>query len=136
MKIDTPIRQNRVIGFEKEEATITGHLKEKIDKLDVISIVGIPGQGKTTLTWKIYQSDEIGYHFPIRIWVNISQVFNSRDVFLQILKRLSSLNFNDLAQTVRAYLEKEKFLLVLDDVWSVVAWNKIKEVLPSRQCGG
>ncbi|XP_057812467.1 putative late blight resistance protein homolog R1A-10 [Salvia miltiorrhiza] len=135
-KGDTPIRQNRVVGFDKEEATISAYLKEKTDKLDVISIVGIPGQGKTTLAWKIYQSDQIGYHFPIRIWVNISQVFNSRDVFLEILKRFfpsqdtSSLNFNDLAQTVRACLEKEKFLLVLDDVWSVVAWDKIKEVLP------
>ncbi|XP_057802301.1 putative late blight resistance protein homolog R1B-16 [Salvia miltiorrhiza] len=139
---DTPIRQNKVVGFDKEEDTITGYLKEKTDKLDVISIVGMPGLGKTTLARKIYQSNEIGYHFPIRIWVNISQVFDSRDVFLQILKKFfpsrdtSSLNLNDLAQTVRACLKKEKFLLVLDDVWSVVAWNQIKEVLPVDNAEG
>ncbi|XP_057789422.1 putative late blight resistance protein homolog R1A-4 [Salvia miltiorrhiza] len=141
-KGDTPIRQNKVVGFDKEEATITGYLKEKTDKLDVISIMGMPGQGKTTLARKIYQSDEIGYHFPIRIWVNISQVFDTRDVFLQILKKLfpsrdtSSLNLNDLAQIVRACLKKEKFLLVLDDVRSVVAWNQIKEALPVDNAKG
>ncbi|KAH6794735.1 hypothetical protein C2S52_005212 [Perilla frutescens var. hirtella] len=136
LKRDTPIRQNRVVGFEDEEETITGYLKEKRNELDVISIVGIPGQGKTTLAWKIYQNDDIGFHFPIRIWVYITQKFSSRDVFLQILRKFtpsqdtSNLNDDELARTVRACLEKEKFLLVLDDVWSVDAWNKIKEVLP------
>ncbi|XP_057787903.1 putative late blight resistance protein homolog R1A-10 [Salvia miltiorrhiza] len=135
-KRDIPIRQNRVVGFDEEEATITGYLKERRDKLDVISIVGIPGQGKTTLAWKIYENEPICFHFPIRIWVYISQVFNSRDVFLQILKKFipsqdtSSLNDDELAQTVRACLEKEKFLLVLDDVWSIDAWEKIQAVLP------
>ncbi|KAL1561025.1 putative late blight resistance protein R1A-10 [Salvia divinorum] len=135
-KRDTPIRQNRVIGFDEEEAKITAYLKQRRDKLDVMSIVGIPGQGKTTLAWKVYQNEPICFHFPIRIWVYISQVFNSRDVFLQILKKFipsqdtSSLNDDELANTVRACLEKEKFLLVLDDVWSVNAWEKIQAVLP------
>ncbi|KAL1551250.1 putative late blight resistance protein R1A-10 [Salvia divinorum] len=135
-KRDTPIRQNRVIGFDGEEANITAYLMQRRDKLDVISIVGIPGQGKTTLAWKIYQNETISFHFPIRIWVYISQVFNSRDVFLQILKKFtpsqdtSSLNDDDLADTVRSCLKEEKFLLVLDDVWSVNAWEKIQAVLP------
>lgn len=127
-----------MVGFDGEERTIIGYLQEKREKLDVISIVGIPGQGKTTLAWKIYLNDQIGYDFPIRIWVYISQVFNSRDVFLQILRKFSpsqdtsSLNDDELAQIVRSCLEKEKFLLVLDDVWSVKAWKIIKEVLPEN----
>ncbi|XP_042060614.1 putative disease resistance RPP13-like protein 3 isoform X2 [Salvia splendens] len=135
-KRDTPIRLNRVVGFDDEEAKIIGHLKQTKDKLDVMSIVGIPGQGKTTLAWKVYQNESICFHFPIRIWVYMSQVFNSKDVFLQILKKFtpsqdtSSLNDDEWAQTVRACLENEKFLLVLDDVWSVDAWEKIQAVLP------
>ncbi|KAH6772027.1 hypothetical protein C2S52_005214 [Perilla frutescens var. hirtella] len=136
LKRDKPIRQNRVVGFEDEEATITGYLMQETKGLDVIPIIGIPGQGKTTLAWKIYQNEYIGLHFPIRIWVYISQKFNNRDVFLQILKKYapskdtSSLSDDELVHTVTACLEKEKFLLVLDDVWSVDAWNEIKEVLP------
>ncbi|XP_042063357.1 putative late blight resistance protein homolog R1A-10 isoform X1 [Salvia splendens] len=139
---DTLISQNRVIGFDAEEAEIIDHLTQSRDKLDVMSIVGIPGQGKTTLAWKIYQNKSICTHFHIRIWVSISQVFNSKDVFLQILKKFSSthdtssLNDDELAQTVHSCLKNEKFLLVLDDVWSVDAWKKIQAVLPSDNVEG
>lgn len=141
-KRDTPIRKNRVVGFEDEEKIITDYLMEKTNELDVISVVGIPGQGKTTLAWKIYENEKICFHFPIRVWVYISQVFNIRDVFLEIMRKftpsqdLSNLKDNELAQIVRSCLEKEKFLLVLDDVWRVDAWNKIKEVLPPKNGEG
>lgn len=133
---DVPIRQNRVVGFEDEEATITGYLMKEAEGLDVIPIIGIPGQGKTTLAMKIYENESVGLHFPIRIWVYISQKFDSRDVFLQILRifapsqDISKITDDELARTVVTCLEKETFLLVLDDVWSVDAWNEIKEVLP------
>ncbi|XP_047947291.1 putative disease resistance protein At1g59780 [Salvia hispanica] len=45
-------------------------------------------------------------------------------------KDISSLNYDELTNTVRKCLEKEKFLLVLDDVWSVGAWEDIKAILP------
>lgn len=57
-------------------------------------------------------------------------------MFLQILRKFdpsqdsSYLNNDELAQTVWLCLEKEEFLLVLDDVWTVDAWNEIKRVLP------
>lgn len=131
-----PIRQDRVIGFDEEEATITRYLLETTEKLDVMTIMGIPGQGKTTLAWKVYRSEEICYRFPICIWISISQVFDSKDVFIQILKKFvpsrdfSNVDDNELANLVRQCLERERFLLVLDDVWSVKAWNEIKEALP------
>ncbi|XP_057789227.1 putative disease resistance RPP13-like protein 3 [Salvia miltiorrhiza] len=138
LKRDKPIRQNRVVGFEDEVETIKGYLMPETEtaRLDVIPIIGIPGQGKTTLAWEIYQNESIRYNFPIRIWVYISQKFNSRDVFLQILKKFttnqqtSDLNDDELAYTVKECLEEKKFLLVLDDVWSVGAWEGIKQVLP------
>ncbi|XP_047950544.1 putative disease resistance RPP13-like protein 3 isoform X2 [Salvia hispanica] len=133
---DTPIGQNRVIGFDDDEDKITAYLSETRERLGVIAIVGIPGQGKTTLAWNIYQSNSICFAFPNRIWVHMPREFNERDVFLQILKKfmpskaISSLNFDELANTVCKCLEKEKFLLVLDDVWSVAAWEKIEAILP------
>ncbi|KAI3464148.1 hypothetical protein Pfo_020811 [Paulownia fortunei] len=129
------IRQDNIVGFEDEEETIMNYLLEPKEELDVISIIGMPGLGKTTLAWKIYQSQKIQFEFPVRIWVYISQVLNRKDVLLTILKEftsqdMSSLSDHDLALTVRKYLEEGKFFLVMDDVWSVEAWNAIRDVLP------
>lgn len=132
---DQTIRRDKVVGFEDEEATLMSYLNGETKELDVISIIGMPGLGKTTLAMKIFENEKICYQFPIRIWVYVSQRFNSRDVFLNILKKftsndMSGLSDEELAQSVRACLAKEKFLLVMDDVWSPEDWKVIKNVLP------
>ncbi|KAL1563996.1 putative late blight resistance protein R1C-3 [Salvia divinorum] len=135
-KKDQSIRREKVVGFKDEEATLLGYLMDEKEKLDVISIIGMPGLGKTTLAWKIFENEKICYEFPIRIWVYVSQRFNSRDVFLNILRKftsndMSGLSDEELAQSVRACLSKEKFLLVMDDVWRPEDWQVIQTVLPS-----
>ncbi|KAH6776589.1 hypothetical protein C2S52_014150 [Perilla frutescens var. hirtella] len=141
VKKDQSIRQDKVVGFEYEEQTIIGYLLDRKEELDVISIIGMPGLGKTTLAWKIYQNESISSQFPIRIWIHVSQRFNSRDVFLTILRRFSNqdmsiLSDEDLIQTVRKCLEKETFMLVLDDVWSVDDWKVIQSVLSDNNGNG
>ncbi|KAK4438516.1 putative late blight resistance proteinR1B-16 [Sesamum alatum] len=112
--------------------------KKDRGKLDVISIIGMPGLGKTTLAWKIFQNENIvQFHFPVRIWVYVSQEFNRKDVLLTILKAFSKedlphMEYDDLVNSVRSSLENTKFLLVLDDVWTVDAWKVIQEVLPEK----
>lgn len=124
------------MGFKDEEEKLLGYLMKEETELDVISIIGMPGLGKTTLAWKIFENEKIGYQFPVRIWVYVSQRFNSRDVFLNILRNFSSNDMSgrsdeELAQSVRVCLAKEKFLLVMDDVWSPEDWKVIQNVLPS-----
>ncbi|KAL8057322.1 hypothetical protein ABFX02_04G177600 [Erythranthe guttata] len=135
------IRRDKVIGLKDEEDTIIGYLTDEKTELDVTSIIGMPGLGKTTLAWKIFDSDKIKHEFRIRIWVNISQKFNRRDFFLDILKKsrsrkLSGLNDHDLEQEVRKRLANDKFLIVLDDVWSVDHWDAIKNVFPMENGAG
>ncbi|XP_042010409.1 putative late blight resistance protein homolog R1B-23 [Salvia splendens] len=142
LKTENPIRQHRVVGFNMQEETITGYLMTEKQSLEVIPIIGTPGQGKTTLAWKVYQNEIVCNNFPNRIWVYISQKFNRRDVYLQILQSFTPNKYNSkldnftLVETVRLCLEKDKFLLVLDDVWSVDAWNEIKEIFPRNNGKG
>ncbi|KAK4438512.1 putative disease resistance RPP8-like protein 2 [Sesamum alatum] len=129
------LRMDNVVGLEDEEETIIKYLREETNALDVISIIGMQGLGKTTLAWKIYQNHIIQYEFPIRIWVYVSQEFNIKDVFLSILKAftqqdMSMMSDQDLALTVHECLKTGKFLLVMDDVWNVEAWNAIQQALP------
>lgn len=129
------LREDNVVGFADEEATLIKYLNEPTDELDVISVVGMPGLGKTTLAWKIYRDPNIQYEFPTLIWVYVSQEFSIRDVLLTILKRftqedMSTKNVSDLSRSVRDHLSHGKFLLFMDDVWTVDDWRKIEAALP------
>ncbi|KAH6795118.1 hypothetical protein C2S52_005595 [Perilla frutescens var. hirtella] len=132
------IRRDKHVGFGDEEAKLIRYLTEQKEELDVISIIGMPGLGKTTLAWKIFEDEEIRYVFPTRIWVSVTQRFNSRNVFRSILRKftntVNTLDLSDeqLVTIVGRILEDEKFLLVMDDVWSCDDWNIIKRVLPKR----
>ncbi|KAH6799696.1 hypothetical protein C2S51_036180, partial [Perilla frutescens var. frutescens] len=129
-------KRKKVVGMEDEEETIIGYLKQETMYLDVIPIIGMPGLGKSTMAWKIYQNESMSYHFPTRIWICVSQMSNIREVLLKILMKFmasqdaSNLKDDQLVRTVRACLQNEKFLLFLDDLRSVDMWERIKEVLP------
>lgn len=125
------------MGFEDEAATLTGYLNEETEQLDVISIIGMPGLGKTTLAGKIFHDPDIQFQFPVRIWVYISQEFTKRDIFLSILKEFTRIteditqkSDHELADLVAKNLESGKFLLVMDDVWTPSDWDKLLSALP------
>ncbi|KAL0296753.1 UNVERIFIED_CONTAM: putative late blight resistance proteinR1A-10 [Sesamum radiatum] len=109
------------------------------DELEVISIVGMPGLGKTTLAKMIYRDPKIEYEFYTRAWVYISQEYSRKEVFLHILNNFTQLNdsmykMNDemLAKELCKILEKQKYLIVMDDVWSEEAWNDLKVAFPKN----
>ncbi|KAI5677314.1 hypothetical protein M9H77_08264 [Catharanthus roseus] len=77
-----PMAYNLIIDL------LTGDAKE----LDVVSIVGMPGLGKTTLAKKIYQHPSITRHFHLRSWYCISQVYERRDLLLSILSNATEVN--------------------------------------------
>ncbi|XP_051115953.1 putative late blight resistance protein homolog R1B-16 [Andrographis paniculata] len=138
------IREDNVVGFEDEASTLIGYLHEKTDELDVISVVGMPGLGKTTLAMKIFRDKAIQYEFPTRIWVYVSQEFTKKDIYLTILKKVINAttedmhrkNDDELAQMVCEHLEKGKFLIVMDDVWTTQDWDKIQVALPKSNGAG
>ncbi|XP_057767427.1 putative late blight resistance protein homolog R1A-10 isoform X3 [Salvia miltiorrhiza] len=131
------LRADNVVGFADEEATLIKYLNEKTEQLDVISIVGMPGLGKTTLAWKIYRDPKIQFEFPTLIWVYVSQELNEREVFLTILKKFTRDDMSgreewELTRLVRYHLDKGRFLLFMDDVWTVEDWRRIDAALPKN----
>ncbi|KAK4438498.1 Disease resistance protein RPM1 [Sesamum alatum] len=131
------LRQDIVVGFEDEAENIIQYLNEESKELDVISIVGMSSLGKTTLARKILRDPRIEYEFPTRLWVYVSQVYRVKDIFLSILRDLSWITEDmydktkrEIAQTLRVRLEKEKFLIVLDDMWTTRAWDDLRDAFP------
>lgn len=129
------------MGFDDDLKTIVGNLMEQKEKLDVIPIIGIGGLGKTTLAKMVFAEERVLSEFPMRIWISVSHNFNIRHAFLEILKLftsqdMSGLSDQELTKIARECLEKEKFLVVLDDLWNLDDWKAIQTILPGSGAKG
>ncbi|XP_027076983.1 putative late blight resistance protein homolog R1A-3 [Coffea arabica] len=107
-------------------------------RLDVVCIVGMPGLGKTTLANIVYNSPLVMPHFNIRAWCTVSQAYSMHNMLVQILGSIESgkleqyqkMDEADLAVKLKQVLLRNKYLLVLDDLWDAKAWNLLERSLP------
>lgn len=131
------VREENIVGFEDVTEALVGYLMEEKEELDVISIIGLPGLGKTTVAGKVFRDPKVKYDFPTCIWVNVSQEYNRKNVFLAILSKFIEITDHErqmpekeIARIIREHLDKGKFLIVMDDVWTADAWKELKEAFP------
>ncbi|MFS7960675.1 putative virus X resistance protein-like, coiled-coil [Helianthus anomalus] len=136
------VEEENVVGFDKEAEKVVGWLKAATDELEVISVVGMGGLGKTTLVKKVYNDSSVQYEFFIRSWVYVSQVYSTREVFLKILydvtrenKDMSQWSVETIADELRTRLKDGKYLIVLDDIWTKKAWDDLRIVFPNNRNG-
>ncbi|KAL3833962.1 hypothetical protein ACJIZ3_008698 [Penstemon smallii] len=132
-----------VIGFEDEmkllkERLVVSDLKE----LDVVSIIGMPGLGKTTLANKVYEDPLIASHFQLRAWCCVSQEYNQKDMLLDILSSVLELNdlirrksAEDLSVILHKQLTGRRYLILVDDVWNIEAWDDLRRSFPNNNIG-
>ncbi|XP_060189189.1 putative late blight resistance protein homolog R1B-8 [Lycium barbarum] len=136
------VEEDEVVGFDGEANEIVNRLVDRSTGLEVIPIVGMPGLGKTTLANKIFKDIRVERKFPIRIWIYISQSYNRRELFLNIIRKCSQntirhheMTFEVLVNQVRKLLEKKKCLIVLDDLWTCAALDDIGSALRRNDRG-
>ncbi|XP_048494132.1 putative disease resistance RPP13-like protein 1 [Beta vulgaris subsp. vulgaris] len=100
----------------------------------VIPIVGMGGVGKTTLAQYVYNDEQqVKGHFDLKAWVCVSDVFDVTCVTTDIInsltkKKCSFSNLNEAQEDLVEVLKGNKFLLVLDDIWSenYDDWNQLQ----------
>ena len=94
----------------------------------VISIEGFGGMGKTTLAKLVFNDLIIDECFPLKMWVCVSNDFELRNVLIKILnstpnprnENFKNFEMEQLQNRLRNTLHRQKFLLVLDDVWNEI----------------
>nr|XP_027098614.1 putative late blight resistance protein homolog R1A-3 [Coffea arabica] len=141
-QVSAPEPDEVVVSLSDQEEVIIDRLIKGSLQQDMVSLVGMPGIGKTTLAKKLYNDSRVTYHFHIRAWCCISQVYSKRQVLLDILSNISGLTDyihkmtdEDLDLELYQQLKGRRYLIVMDDMWSTEAWDDLERSFPDDKNG-
>ncbi|XP_027152502.1 putative late blight resistance protein homolog R1A-10 [Coffea eugenioides] len=131
--------EDNVVGLDDEAKNVIELLTEGSQELEVISVIGMHGLGKTTLAKKVLNDPTIEFKFYCRAFVEVFQEFERREVFLHILgaftkitEEIKDLSDDKLVKELHRQLKTRKYLIVLDDVWTPEAWDQLKLAFPNN----
>ncbi|KAJ6882793.1 disease resistance protein RGA3 isoform X3 [Populus alba x Populus x berolinensis] len=131
--VDESIVRGRDDEREALVSKLLGERSQEARDVDVISLVGLGGIGKTTLAQLAFNNAEVTAHFEKKIWVCVSDPFDEVRIAKAILEALQRgasnlVELESLLQSVSESIKGKKFLLVLDDVWteSHGQWEPLK----------
>ncbi|KAF8398658.1 hypothetical protein HHK36_014513 [Tetracentron sinense] len=142
------VEEADVVGFhrdaEKLATLLVGGEARENHSVVVVSIVGMGGLGKTTLAKKVYNRFDVKKHFDSCAWVYVSKEYGPKDLLLSIIKQVGTLtqeekalmNEEELGRTLSNYLKEKKYLIVMDDIWKVEDWDRLKFALPNEEGKG
>ncbi|KAL2532915.1 putative disease resistance protein [Abeliophyllum distichum] len=131
------------VGLEDEATKIKGQLIGGNHNLEIISIFGMPGLGKTTLANELYHDPWIVQKFDKSAWCVVSQTYRTRNILIDILTSMNELNEDaiidmdddTLGQKLHKSLSGRKYIVVMDDIWNVKAWHDIENYFPKNNKG-
>ncbi|RVW34248.1 putative disease resistance protein [Vitis vinifera] len=112
----------------------------------VISIVGMPGIGKTTLAKLIYNNKAVVDHFPFRAWTSAT---HEHKFFRDIMGEHTNYRERtrggkrfiivpddaEMAHKLNAFLTGKRYLIVLDDASSTNFLNRMVKAFPDASNG-
>eukprot|EP00258_Populus_trichocarpa_P021938 XP_024437957.1 putative disease resistance protein RGA4 isoform X1 [Populus trichocarpa] len=134
------VDESSVIGRDGEKRNVVSKLlaesSHEARDVDVISLVGLGGIGKTTLAQLAFNDSEVTAHFEKKIWVCVSEPFDEIRIAKAILEQLEGrptnlVELQSLLQGVSESITGKRLLLVLDDVWTENhgQWEQLKPSL-------
>ncbi|KAF6987057.1 hypothetical protein CFC21_004735 [Triticum aestivum] len=122
---------------DKDKKNIVATLLGQADNADftVVPVVGMGGLGKTTLAQLIYNDPEIQKHFQLLLWVCVSDTFDVNSLAKSIVEASPNKNVDTdkpPLDRLQKLVSRQRYLLVLDDVWDnkeLRKWERLKVCL-------
>ncbi|CAA2956185.1 late blight resistance homolog R1A-3 [Olea europaea subsp. europaea] len=142
-ELPPPNSEDIFVGFKNEETKIVGQLVGGLNKLQIVTIFGMPGLGKTSLAKKLYNNESIVYHFDKRAWCVVSQTYQTTNMLIELLRSTSHINKEkikkmdeeSLVEELYKSLKGRRYLIVMDDIWDTEPWNDLKRYFPDDSTG-
>jgi len=140
------IEEDEVVGIESTRDELISWLVGGVSKRSVISVVGMGGIGKTTLTKKVYENESVKEHFDCSVWITVSQSYNVSKILMSMIKQIyqaketvpEQVDMTDqitLISQLRKCLQQKRYVVVFDDVWKTEFWEIVKHALPYNDRG-
>ncbi|PHU13391.1 hypothetical protein BC332_14596 [Capsicum chinense] len=129
-----------IVGFKEDTNWLISKLTSGPKDLDVISITGMPGSGKTTLAYKVYNDESVCSHFDVRAWCTVDQQYNEKKLLVKLFNQVTGLDLKfsddiDVADELRRKLHGKRYLIVLDDEWYTTTWDELTRPFPKVEKG-
>ncbi|KZV28836.1 hypothetical protein F511_06270 [Dorcoceras hygrometricum] len=130
-----------LVGCEEKLVEMMDRLTRQQSNRQVLAIVGMGGIGKTALAKCIYEDAYAAYYFHVRAWVTISQSYDANRIISTLLSGINHsrkervVSDDPLGEQLYKSLCGRRYLLVMDDLWSVEAWDQIRVFFPDN-CNG
>ncbi|KAL0335575.1 UNVERIFIED_CONTAM: putative late blight resistance proteinR1A-10 [Sesamum radiatum] len=95
------------------------------------------GIGKTTLARNLYNDPLIEDRFDTRAWVVVSQNYHVQEILTSLVNstrqdgdQVHKKSVDELAVRLHKNLKRRRYLIVMDDVWDIKAWDVVKRFFP------
>ncbi|KAM5573489.1 disease resistance protein RPM1-like [Rosa sericea] len=141
------LEKTDIVGIDEPIKQMVGRLVNGGCGREVVSVAGMGGMGKTTLAKQVYDAAEVKKHFKLRAWITFTQSFKLAELLKDIVQQLhqairspvpqeiNSMSTNQLKTIIKDFLQKRRYLIVLDDVWHLYGWDALKYALPNNIYG-
>ncbi|XBI76595.1 hypothetical protein VPH35_069812 [Triticum aestivum] len=142
--ISRSLDEEDLVGVDENREKLEQWLGADDLECSMIALLGMGGLGKTALAANVYNKER--EKFQCYAWVSISQTYSREDVLRNIIKELFkdngsvlsstlAMDIMSLEETLKKYLEQQKYLIVLDDVWTPEAFDDLSGALPHNDKG-
>ncbi|KAL2956367.1 hypothetical protein AAZX31_18G079700 [Glycine max] len=137
------IEEDNVVGLDGLRGTLKNWLTKGREKRTVISVVGIPGVGKTTLAKQVF--DQVRNNFECHALITVSQSYSAEGLLRRLLDELCKVkkedppkgvsNMESLTEEVRNRLRNKRYVVLFDEVWNETFWDHIEYAVIDNKNG-